>query len=200
MRKNNGDVLFSWATPTHVITAGWTYNDGSKHQALDLRAPTGTPIVAAEDGVVKSIQNWDGKTKTGMQSYGNMILISHATYNNKSLETRYAHLDRICVKVGQKVSESEVIGYSGNTGNSFGAHLHFEVLLNGIKVNPLFWLDNAFSCANATVAKHLGSYVSVVREDFIKTFKIVISSVTEGDKNVIINKLKELNITDYVVS
>ena len=92
MRKANGDVLFCWPLENHIITAGWTYNDGSSHHAIDLRAAPCTPVYAAEDGVVNQVQSWDGRTKTGMQSYGNMVRIRHNNYNGSKLETRYAHL------------------------------------------------------------------------------------------------------------
>ena len=107
-----------------------------------------------------------------MQSYGNMVRIRHNDYNGSKLETRYAHLKEYLVKNGQHVYEGQLIGYSGATGNCYGAHLHFEVIYHDCRVNPLNWLDNDFICATQTVMKHLGSYTSVPREstkgDFIK--------------------------------
>lgn len=164
MRRSDGEVVLFWPLMLHVITAGWTYNDGSAHRAIDLRAIVGTPVYAAESGTVDQVQYWNGKTKIGMQSYGNMVRILHSRYKGKSLHTRYAHLKTILVKNGQKVNEGDLIGYSGETGNCYGAHLHFEVLYNGVRTNPLSWLDKNFTTANATVAKHLGSYQSVERE------------------------------------
>ena len=82
------------------------------------------PVYAAEDGTVDQTQDWDGHTRTGMQSYGNMVRIRHAPYKGGVLQTRYAHLSNYCVKYGQRVKEGEIIGYSGVTGNVFGAHLH----------------------------------------------------------------------------
>ena len=163
MRLSNGEVLLRWPLAQHIITAGWTYNDGSAHNAIDLRAAVGTPVYAAEDGTVDQRQVWDGYTTTGMQSYGNMVRIRHAAYNGGILQTLYAHLKEIKVKYGQTVKEGELIGYSGNTGNSTGPHLHFEVRLNGTRYNPLNWLDADFSCASAAVEAHLGSYISVTR-------------------------------------
>lgn len=161
MRLKNGDVLFIWPLALHIITAGWTYNDGSAHNAIDLRAAVGTPVYAAEDGTVDQVQAWDGRTKTGMQSYGNMVRIRHAAYKGGSLRTRYAHLSKILVSAGQEVKAGDLIGYSGETGNCAGAHLHFEVIYNGVRCNPLNWLDGDFECANAAVQAHLGSYHSV---------------------------------------
>ena len=135
MRLSNGEVLLHWPLDIHVLTQGWYYNDGSLHQAVDLRTQIDNmyirPVYAAEDGTVDQVQDWDGHTRTGMQSYGNMVRIRHADYKSKTLQTRYAHLSSYCVKYGQRVKEGEIIGYSGVTGNVFGAHLHFEVILNG---------------------------------------------------------------------
>ena len=95
MRLQNGDVLLAWPLAQHVITAGWTYTSGAAHNAIDLRTQSGTscvrPVYAAEDGTVDQAQTWDGKTCTGMQSYGNMVRLRHADYNGKKLQTRYAH-------------------------------------------------------------------------------------------------------------
>lgn len=155
MRLSNGEVLLHWPLDIHVLTQGWYYNDGSLHQAVDLRTQIDNmyirPVYAAEDGTVDQTQDWDGHTRTGMQSYGNMVRIRHADYKSKTLQTRYAHLSSYCVKYGQRVKEGEIIGYSGVTGNVFGAHLHFEVILNGKRTNPLVWLDNDFTTASGQV-------------------------------------------------
>lgn len=162
MRLPNGETLLHWPLAQHILTQGWTYNDSSAHNAIDLRAAVGTPVYAAEDGTIDQRQVWDGKTKTGMQSYGNMVRIRHAPHNGGSLHTRYGHLSKMLVAAGQAVKEGDLIGYSGESGNCFGAHLHFEVLYKGARTNPLNWLDGDFSCASATVQAHLGSYHSVV--------------------------------------
>lgn len=161
MRLKTNEVLFTWPLATHTITAGWYYSNGSLHRAIDLRAAVGTPVYAAEDGTVDWVQAWDGHSTSGDQSYGNLVRIRHADYNDGKLQTLYAHLKESKVKYGQTVKEGELIGYSGNTGNSTGPHLHFEVRLNGTRYNPLNWLDDDFSCAYSTV--RLGSYTSVKR-------------------------------------
>ena len=161
MRLSNGEVLFTWPLAAHTITAGWYYSDGSLHRAIDLRAAVGTPVYAAEDGTVDWVQAWDGHSTSGDQSYGNLVRIRHADYNGSKLQTLYAHLKESKVKYGQAVKEGELIGYSGNTGNSTGPHLHFEVRLDGARCNPLNWLDDDFSVARSTV--RLGSYTSVKR-------------------------------------
>lgn len=161
MRLSNKEVLFAWPLAAHTITAGWYYSDGKLHRAIDLRAAVGTPVYAAEDGTVDWVQTWDGRSTSGDQSYGNLVRIRHADYNGSKLQTLYAHLKESKVKYGQAVKEGELIGYSGNTGNSTGPHLHFEVRLDGARCNPLNWLDDDFSVARSTV--RLGSYTSVKR-------------------------------------
>lgn len=91
------------------------------HQGVDLAGATAglkVPVYASADGVVK---------KAGaLSSYGNRVLITH-TIGGKTWETNYAHLDKIIVKEGQRVKQGEQIGIMGNTGGSFGVHLHFEI-------------------------------------------------------------------------
>lgn len=163
MELSDGERLFHWPLSLHVITAGWTYTDGSAHGAIDLRATAGTPVYAAEDGTVNWVQAWDGHTRTGNQSYGNLVRIRHGDYRGKQLESYYAHLSGVLVRSGQTVTEGQLIGYSGQTGNCYGAHLHFEVRLDRTRVHPLNWLDSDFSCAGDAVRAHLGSYTSVQR-------------------------------------
>jgi len=89
------------------------------HTGIDISAPEGTPILAATDGVVTYANNsgsWGG-------SYGYYVRIQY----DDGLETFYAHCLDICVKAGQEVEQGEVIGFVGRTGNTTGAHLHFEV-------------------------------------------------------------------------
>lgn len=163
MRLSNGDVLLAWPLKEHVINQGWLYSDGSQHNGIDLKAALETPVYASEDGVVKTIQCWDGHTTNPqkMQSYGNMIDIVHNDYQGESLKTRYAHLSGFNTILGSKVKEGDIIGYSGATGNVTGPHLHFEVLWGGRRTNPLYWLDNDFKKANNSVL--LGNYTSVER-------------------------------------
>ena len=196
MRLNNGEVLFAWPLAEHTITAGWYYSDGSSHRAIDLRAAVGTPVYAAEDGTVDWVQAWDGHSTRGDQSYGNLVRIRHANYNGGKLQTLYAHLKESKVKCGQAVKEGELIGYGGNTGNSTGPHLHFEVRLNGTRCNPLNWLDDDFSVARSTV--RLGSYTSVARPTGAGGDKIgsqfVIGPVSSGDAETIRALCRELDL------
>ncbi|GAB4493436.1 MAG: hypothetical protein Fur0016_29390 [Anaerolineales bacterium] len=110
--------------------AGETYLSGNDyfpgHYGIDIAAVEGAPIYAAASGVViKAAGGWNS-------GYGNYIVIDHCN----GYTTLYAHLSAINVSVGTVVGRGAVIGASGNTGNSFGAHLHFEVRLNGAYINP----------------------------------------------------------------
>ena len=193
MRLSNGEVLFSWPLAAHTITAGWYYSYGKLHRAIDLRAAVGTPVYAAEDGTVTQTQLWDGVTKTGMQSYGVMCRIQHADYKGGELCTRYGHLTELCVKRGERVREGQLIGYSGATGNCYGAHLHFEVIYNGVRCNPLNWLDSNFDVVSDSV--RLGSYTSVVRPSTDKIgSQFVIGPVSSGDADKIRVLCRELDL------
>ena len=209
MRLSNGEVLLHWPLDIHVLTQGWYYNDGSLHQAVDLRTQIDNmyirPVYAAEDGTVDQTQDWDGHTRTGMQSYGNMVRIRHADYKNMALQTRYAHLSGYCVKYGQRVKEGEIIGYSGATGNVFGAHLHFEVLLGGKRTNPLTWLDNDYTLATGREYQFNKGEHSVVVPEADKPAEntsqnklqvITIGPVSQGDADAIYLLCKERGLTD----
>lgn len=205
MRLSNGEVLLRWPLAQHIITQGWYYNDGSLHQAIDLRTQIDNmyirPVYAAEDGTVDQTQNWDGHTRTGMQSYGNMVRIKHAPYKGKTLQTRYAHLSSYCVKYGQRVKEGDLIGFSGVTGNVFGAHLHFEVILGGKRTNPLVWLDNDFTTASGQVftyraGEHAVENPADAAQPASKLQVITIGPVTQGDADAIYLLCKERGLTD----
>lgn len=116
------------------FTSGFGYRNDPKgagrrmHAGVDFAAGTGTPIYASADGVV---------THAGWQSgYGRLVKIKHAY----GIETRYAHLSKINVKVGERVSRGDRIGGMGATGRVTGTHLHYEVRLNGNPVNPMTYI------------------------------------------------------------
>ena len=99
------------------------------HEGLDIAAQTGTPVVAPADGVV---------LKAGFSpGYGNMVEISHGY----GIKTVFGHNSRLNVKVGQQVKRGDIISYVGDTGSSTGPHLHYEVRLNGLPVNPKKYLN-----------------------------------------------------------
>lgn len=96
------------------------------HKGIDFAAPTGTPVYAAGDGVVKKAKRWGG--------YGNYLKIEH----NGTYATAYAHLHRFAkgVRPGKRVKQGQVIAYVGSTGRSTGPHLHYEILKYGKQTNP----------------------------------------------------------------
>ena len=116
------------------ITATMYYSSGKYHGAVDFGVSTGTPVYAAADGIVVT-STWGGS-----DSYGYYIKIKH--YNG--LYTLYAHGSSLVASVGQEVKQGQLIMYSGNTGNSTGPHLHFEVRVSpggySNRVNPLNYL------------------------------------------------------------
>ncbi|WP_425392414.1 M23 family metallopeptidase [Ekhidna sp.] len=102
------------------------YKVRKMHTGTDFSLPTGTPVYATGDGEVVY-------TKTKFSGYGKHIKIKHGF----GYQTLYAHLSEFLVKPGQKVKRGQVIGYSGNTGGSTAPHLHYEVIVNGSKKNPV---------------------------------------------------------------
>lgn len=96
-----------------------------RHNGIDLAAPTGTPIYATADGIVGRADRFS--------SYGLYISIDHGA----DLETRYAHMSRLAVAAGDNVKKGDIIGYVGSTGRSTGPHLHYEVRVDGVAVNPI---------------------------------------------------------------
>lgn len=98
------------------------------HSGIDFTAPKGTPIYATGDGQVSSIEN------NPFTGYGRCVVIDHGF----GYSTLYAHMERYTVSEGQKVKRGEVIGYVGSSGLSTSPHLHYEVIKNGVKVNPVY--------------------------------------------------------------
>jgi murein DD-endopeptidase MepM/ murein hydrolase activator NlpD len=98
------------------------------HEGIDIAAAQGTPIRAAASGTV----TFAGQ----MSGYGNVVIVSH----DGGLQTRYAHQSAMSVTAGQTVAAGEVIGAVGATGEATGPHLHFEVRLNGVAVDPVPYL------------------------------------------------------------
>lgn len=108
---------------------GWRHR--RMHRGVDLGYPVGTPVASAWDGMVRISKG----SNTG--GYGNLVVIRH----DNGLETYYAHLSRRLVNPGQIVKAGDIIGLGGNTGRSYGAHLHFEVRYLGIDMNPNKLID-----------------------------------------------------------
>lgn len=124
------------ATPSIWPTQGWLsarygmradpFTGGPDfHPGLDISADKGSPVFATADGTVQSA-SWTG-------AYGKLIVLKHSF----GIATRYGHLSQFLVKPGQKIRRGELIAYVGATGRATGAHLHYEVVVNGRLFNPL---------------------------------------------------------------
>jgi murein DD-endopeptidase MepM/ murein hydrolase activator NlpD len=124
------------STPSIWPTKGWLSSsfgyraspftqEREFHKGIDISTRTGAPIVASADGVV-SFAGWD-------RGYGRVIIIKHS----QGFKTKYAHLKKSLVKKGQHVKRGETIGLVGTSGRTTGPHLHYEVHLNGVPVNPI---------------------------------------------------------------
>ena len=123
------DGELCWPLPGHTyISCHFGEVDAfgnAGHRGTDIPAPEGTPILAAHSGTVL-VSGWN-------DSYGNQVLLD----NGAGLSTRYAHMTQTAVTAGEAVTAGQVIGYVGSTGDSTGNHLHFEVMQNGVRMNPL---------------------------------------------------------------
>jgi peptidoglycan glycosyltransferase len=119
-----GTGTFIWPSQYQALSGG-DFKIG--HPGIDLNAPSGSPVYAADTGVI-IFAGW-----TGGVGYGNAILIDHGN----GYQTLYAHLSQVSTHCGAKVEQGKLIGLSGNTGNSTGPHLHFEVRVPGGYINPL---------------------------------------------------------------
>lgn len=129
IRAGSGSMV--WPITGPITTLFGAPRPGRTHGGLDIAAPGGTPIRAADSGTVALTQ---GISESG--GYGIFTCITHSA----AVATCYAHQSRFGTTAGARVSKGQVIGYVGNTGNSFGDHLHFEVRVNGVKVDPMSYL------------------------------------------------------------
>lgn len=107
------------------------YKVKKMHTGIDFAAAIGTPIYATADGLIDEVQ-------VSFSGYGKMVEIDHGF----GYRTRYAHMHGFAVRKGQRVKRGELIGYVGNTGLSTAPHLHYEVLINGVQVNPVHYFFN----------------------------------------------------------
>ncbi len=113
------------------------YKTPKMHTGIDFTAATGTPIYATGDGTVKEAGYDNG-------GYGNNVVVNHG-YGYASL---YAHMQKVKVRVGDRVKRGEVIGWIGSTGKSTGPHLHYEVIKNGTKIDPIHFFFNDLTAAD----------------------------------------------------
>ncbi|PRZ07672.1 peptidase M23-like protein [Isoptericola sp. CG 20/1183] len=138
--SSSSGPFLGWPTNYHVVTSSYgqrfhpLYNAWRLHAGTDIRSYCGTPIYSAQSGYVEQAYYGSGP--------GNNVLINHGRHKGDSVMSRYLHLSRDVVRVGEKVDKGEIIGYSGTTGSSTACHLHFEVYVNGSTVDPMGgWLN-----------------------------------------------------------
>jgi len=123
----SGSGVLGWPV-SGPVTSGFGLRWGRMHEGIDIAVAEGTPVRAAGAGTV-IYAGWMG-------GYGNLVVVDHGN----GLSTAYAHNSSLGVGVGQSVTAGQVVSYSGNTGNSTGPHVHFEVRVNGSAVDPLGYL------------------------------------------------------------
>ena len=115
--------------PAHgVLTSSFGWRWGRLHEGIDIAVGNGTSVVAAASGTV-IVAGWMG-------GYGNLVVVDHGN----GVSTAYGHNTGVAVSVGQGVAQGQLIAYSGNTGNSTGPHIHFEIRINGAPTDPLGYL------------------------------------------------------------
>lgn len=125
------------------------FNVSTGHRAIDYAAPTGTPVRTVGEGKVV-FAGWGG-------AYGNKITVRH----NAVYSTNYCHLSKFLVKSGQTVSQGQTIGLVGSTGFSTGPHLHYEMVKNGTKINPL---REEFPSVNPVPAEEREAYLRSIQD------------------------------------
>jgi murein DD-endopeptidase MepM/ murein hydrolase activator NlpD len=124
----------------HAVTSGFgwrthpIYKTQEFHAGMDFSAEQGTPIYATGDGTIERADNL-------AQGYGNHVVINHGF----GYHTLYGHMSKIVARAGQKIARGQLIGYVGNTGLSTAPHIHYEVIRNGEKVNPINYYYNDLS-------------------------------------------------------
>jgi murein DD-endopeptidase MepM/ murein hydrolase activator NlpD len=129
-------------TATVVVASGYgirihpIYKVRKMHTGIDFAAPIGTPIYAAADGIIE-------KVEISFTGYGKKVEIDHGF----GYRTRYAHMHAFAVRNGQKVKRGQLIGYVGDTGLSTAPHLHYEVFINNVQVNPIHYFFNDLNAA-----------------------------------------------------
>ncbi len=137
---------FTWPVPNHYnITSYYGKRWGRMHRGIDISdgSITGAPIVAIADGVVVKTYNSCPHNYRKTKScgcgggWGNHVMIDHGNQGSTNYKSLNGHMTKTAVSVGQKVKKGQVIGYAGCTGFSTGPHVHFEIYVNGSRVNPL---------------------------------------------------------------
>ena len=136
----NGKMM--WPVDGKISSPFGKWRGKHKHEGIDIPMPAGTPIRAARNGVVARTGN---NSTMGFRGYGNFVMLDHGG----GIKTFYAHCSSVAVFEGQKIMQGQIIGYVGSTGRSTANHLHFEVRVNNVKVNPV-----PYMAGNTHLASH----------------------------------------------
>lgn len=138
---------------------GWRidpiYRTRRKHPGVDYSIAIGTKVYATGDGIISRVE-------TRFSGYGKQIEIDHGF----GFKTKYAHLNGFEVRKGQKVKRGELIGYSGSTGKSTGPHLHYEVMVNGTKTNPIHYMSKDLTNEDYEEILRLGSIENIPQDSY----------------------------------
>ena len=126
MPVNSATMTSGFGLRWHPVIGG-----RRQHKGVDLAQPIGTPVYATADGVISKAERFS--------SYGLFISVEHGG----NIQTRYGHLSRLNVAAGQVVHKGDLIGYVGSTGRSTGPHLHYEVRIAGVAVNPIPYMQGS---------------------------------------------------------
>lgn len=126
VNKRQGKLVSGFGPRFHPI-----FKNLRPHTGIDIAAARGVPVYSTGDGVIESA----GSGIRELSGYGVCCMVNHG-YGYKTL---YAHLDRVAVQRGSKIKRGDLVGYVGSTGYSTGSHLHYEVILNGKRVNPVYY-------------------------------------------------------------
>ena len=131
MVRLNGKMM--WPVDGKISSPFGKWRGNHQHQGIDIPMPNGTPIRAANTGIVARTGN---NSTMGFRGYGNFVLLDHGS----GMQSFYAHCSSVAVREGQRIMQGQIIGYVGSTGRSTANHLHFEVRVNDIKVDPMPYL------------------------------------------------------------
>jgi murein DD-endopeptidase MepM/ murein hydrolase activator NlpD len=129
---SGGAPSFRWPARGRVISGAGAMTNGQQNDGINLALPEGTPVHAAEDGVV-------AYAGSELKGYGNLVLVRHSN----GFVTAYAHASEIMVKRGDQVRRGQVIAKSGQTGNVSSPQLHFEIRKGSTPVDPTQYLPGA---------------------------------------------------------
>jgi murein DD-endopeptidase MepM/ murein hydrolase activator NlpD len=137
--------IFAWPVEHGEISSGFGIRNGTMHDGVDIAAPVGTPVHAAESGSVI----YSGR----LRGYGNVIIVRHDDH----YVTVYGHNSSNLVREGDSVARGQVIGSIGESGRTTGANLHFEVRRDNVARNPLAYLPRPDQTAGISFARNSGS-------------------------------------------